>query len=231
MERQLAELGLEAEFIPAVDGRHFSDEQRTLYDEARAKKRNGAPLAPGELGAALSHRSIYERMVREGIERALVLEDDVRLDPRIAGLLRDEPLLASARWSWLQLDYPEVGRPFLRAWLRSSAIEMRRRPLFALYALLKFPYIALLSLYEGARDSRVRRSAPRIVRFARPLYFASCYIVTGEGAKRLLELATPVVFPADRLPNQARRTPGFRMRAIAPAMARQERVLFGSDIG
>lgn len=229
IERQLKNLGLEAEFISATDGRNLTLAEAQLYDESLSRKYNGKPLAPGELGCAISHRSIYERMDRDGISRALVLEDDISLSRGLASLLANDALLASGPWSWLQIDYPEVGMAFFTRWIRSSFIEIRRKPLFAIYAFAKLPYMIALCAYERAREAFAL--TPRIVRFARPLYFAGCYIITLEGARILLALSPSVVYPADRLPNQARKISRFRMRAIVPRLVRQERDKFPSDIG
>lgn len=230
MEQQLQKLGLEAEFIHAVDGAHLSEEEQALYDEPTAVAFNGRPFALGEIGCTLSHRVIYERMVREKIPQALILEDDVSLSEDVSRIIADKEFLASTQWSWLQINYVKPGWPFFSGWLRSSGIEIRRKPLFLFYALLKLPVIAALSLYEGIREALTPRERPRIVHFPRPLYLAGCYILTLEGAEMLLPIATPLRYTSDRLPNEARKNPAFRMRAVAPLLVRQERDMFYSDL-
>lgn len=230
MEAQLRELGLEAEFVEAIDGYDLPASLSALYDEALAVRRNGKALAPGELGCALSHRAVYERMINEDIPLALVLEDDVALSRYLVAALSDARLCSSTDWDWLQIDYVAPGLPFLRGWLASSWIEIQRRPAFAIYAALKLPVILALALGEWIRDALTRPERPRVAGFARPLYLASCYVITRAGAQTLLALNTPVVYPADRLPNQARLTGGFCMRALVPLLTKQERNRFVSDI-
>jgi len=77
----LDELGLTFRLIDAVDGR--------ALDPAftRAKVAPGVTIHAGAVGRYLSHIQIYQAMVDEGIEAALVLEDDARLSPRAVPML------------------------------------------------------------------------------------------------------------------------------------------------
>ncbi len=95
----LDRLGLRAEFVTAVDGRQLSEAERALYDRRRALRTYGVEMMPSEIGCYLSHHRLYERMVRDGIEAALILEDDVRIEPTLPAVVRD--LLASPFTAWL----------------------------------------------------------------------------------------------------------------------------------
>jgi glycosyl transferase family 25 len=71
--------GIPFEFLFGVDGRKLSQEEiDTFYDSKKARKYDGE-LSRGEIGCSLSHKLVYERMIKNKIERALVLEDDVNL--------------------------------------------------------------------------------------------------------------------------------------------------------
>lgn len=74
IESQLNALKLEHEFIEAVNGRLLSPDELTNSTE-----RINYAFLPGEVGCALSHQKIYKKMIDEGIESALILEDDVVL--------------------------------------------------------------------------------------------------------------------------------------------------------
>jgi GR25 family glycosyltransferase involved in LPS biosynthesis len=83
----------------------------------------------------------------------------------------------------------------------------------------------MAAIFFGAYE-RVQQCIPRIrpVRFFRPLYLAGGYVVTLEGAKKLLELSSPYLqYPADRLPNQARIQKNLQFFAIAPLLVRQNK--------
>lgn len=72
------EVGLNLTFIEAVNGRALSTEEtNTIYDSAKRQRNFGRDMTGGELGCLLSHRNIYDKMIAENIERAIILEDDV----------------------------------------------------------------------------------------------------------------------------------------------------------
>lgn len=88
MERQFEALGLDVERVEGVDGRAMPEAAR---EKAVSRFRwwcaNGYRARAGEIGCALSHQSIYRRMVDEGISCACILEDDVTLDSRFLEML------------------------------------------------------------------------------------------------------------------------------------------------
>ncbi len=77
MEVQLQALGMAYEIFPAVDGIQLSDDQLAKYSEVEAIKTLGRPLVKTQIGCALSHLNIYEKIVAEGISECVVLEDDI----------------------------------------------------------------------------------------------------------------------------------------------------------
>jgi glycosyl transferase family 25 len=78
----LHELGLPFELIEAVDGRNLTPEDlAAVYGAERAITCIRRELAPGEVGCCLSHLKLYRRMVDENIDEALILEDDVMIQP------------------------------------------------------------------------------------------------------------------------------------------------------
>ena len=80
VERHLHGLGLEFEVIDAVDA-------RTLSPDALGTIAGSEKIPIGQVACALSHLSVYERVVSRRIPMASVLEDDGRLLPAI-GLVR-----------------------------------------------------------------------------------------------------------------------------------------------
>jgi glycosyl transferase family 25 len=102
MQAQLAAAGIEAEFTPAVDGRSLSQADRAGYDRARALRVYGVDMTPNEIGCYLSHYRLYQRMVEQGIEAALILEDDVAVDPGLRGIVA--ALMAQPDWLVVRLE-------------------------------------------------------------------------------------------------------------------------------
>ncbi|MEZ5815292.1 MAG: glycosyltransferase family 25 protein [Alphaproteobacteria bacterium] len=75
----LKERGFEFEFFDAVDGRQMDVLKHPDYDATKRRAAHGRDLKPGELGCLLSHRNIYEEIVKRNLDIALILEDDARL--------------------------------------------------------------------------------------------------------------------------------------------------------
>jgi len=80
MTKQLGEAGVAFERFPAVDGRALSEEElRQLGAPLLQRLFMGRKLLSGEIGCALSHMRIWEKIIKEGDELACILEDDVTL--------------------------------------------------------------------------------------------------------------------------------------------------------
>lgn len=88
MTELLAGLGMQAEFVPAVDGRLLSPAERNAHDPARARRIYGVDMLDSEIGCFLSHYRLYRRMQSENIETALILEDDIAVDPSLPAIVQ-----------------------------------------------------------------------------------------------------------------------------------------------
>ena len=208
------------------------------YDSARAVKATGHALIPGEIGCALSHLGVYKTIVAEGLPYSLVFEDDVAIPNNfkeiVESMVITQPLTS---FEYLLFDYVPVGLPYIRQWFLSvrRTIQLHSRTswfaavLAMLYAGVKVWYIVPLALYEGWRDT-AKKTKPGPVRFYRPVYFAGAYLITLEGAKKLVSLAEPVIYTADQLPNRARILRGLRFFCYAPLCVSQLKQTYGSSI-
>ncbi|MCY4419556.1 MAG: glycosyltransferase family 25 protein [Cytophagales bacterium] len=82
MDEQLRLAGItNYSYVEAVDGQKLGKADLSLHCSPDAK------LSLGELGCYLSHRQIWEQMDRDGVEMALILEDDVILSADIVPVL------------------------------------------------------------------------------------------------------------------------------------------------
>lgn len=104
MERLVAQLGLTVEFVPAVDGRSLTADQRARYDVDRSRSIYGCDMTDAEIGCYLSHFSLYEKMVAERIDVAVVLEDDIDCDDDLADLIRDLAAQPEPNWTLVRLQ-------------------------------------------------------------------------------------------------------------------------------
>lgn len=85
---QLEHLGLPFTRIPAVVGNELSEiEQNQLYDKDRFIIEYKKPVTLGEIGCAMSHRLIWQKMLDENLEYALILEDDIEISAELIDFL------------------------------------------------------------------------------------------------------------------------------------------------
>lgn len=81
MRAQLAAQKIDAfDFFPAVDGRSFDVPSHPAYNALLRRLFFGRDLKGGELGVTLSHKAIYQKMLDEDIDLALIFEDDATLE-------------------------------------------------------------------------------------------------------------------------------------------------------
>jgi glycosyl transferase family 25 len=230
MHKQLTELDISYERQPAIYG--------NSYIHSGGELNKNSNLLPNELGCALSHAEVYKKIVAGNIPYALVFEDDVALPQNFKKIILqmvDEQ--KKSGFEYLLFDYIPVGKPFIKHWLQSAYAHIKSRfqttivgAFFAIvYAVIKSFYIIPLSLFEGWREKYMNHK-PGPVRFFRPIYFAGAYLVTLEGAKKLLSLAQPVIYTADQLPNKARVMKRLRFFVFSPLVVYQKRKTFGSSI-
>lgn len=87
MDRQLRELGLEFEFVEAIEGQAMSREEQAELCDLSALESHPDWLTPGAVGCALSHRLAWSRIANEGLKSALVMEDDLLLPDQLPAIL------------------------------------------------------------------------------------------------------------------------------------------------
>lgn len=106
IEAQLSRIGLPARRLPAVDGQALPQEVAGYFAHIAQKR---APLlVPGAIGCYASHLTAYQQIVAEGVETALVLEDDAILDDDLAEAIQDT--LAALPTGWDMVHIGQVSR-------------------------------------------------------------------------------------------------------------------------
>jgi len=103
-----AALPIESEILPAVDGAALDPEAaKAAYVRERFKPRYPFALGPNEIGAFLSHRAAWARIVAEGLDFAVVFEDDAAVDPALFAAILD--LVRAERNAWDYALMPAAG--------------------------------------------------------------------------------------------------------------------------
>jgi glycosyl transferase family 25 len=102
---ELKKTSLDYEIITAVDGRDLDLSDPAIVDSSFPIK---GELAYGTIGAAMSHLRVYQRILADGLDVALVLEDDIML-PADLGELAEVVAgqLAGAEVALLSYDSPD----------------------------------------------------------------------------------------------------------------------------
>ena len=98
IRRHLDATGASYEIINAVDGRALDLTQ--LADRLNPEKyriKYGRKFTPGEIGCYLSHYNLWQRIVEQGIDCAVILEDDTVLDEDFFEVVSSLPGL---EWQW-----------------------------------------------------------------------------------------------------------------------------------
>ncbi len=116
----LAQAGIEFEVFPAVDGRKLASangvcrlaDGTPIYDPDHSIKLGYRPMSPAEIGCYLSHLEIWKKVVEQNVGWALVLEDDLNIDPRISSIIKHLPDVEKG-WDYIKLS--ALGKvPFIK---------------------------------------------------------------------------------------------------------------------
>jgi glycosyl transferase family 25 len=102
MEQRFGEIGLQFEFSDAVDGAGIDLVEVSNYDRDACRRRYGYDLSPSELGCYLSHYGMFQRIVKEHLPAAVIMEDDVELNGDVPGVI-DAISKLSPDWDLIRL--------------------------------------------------------------------------------------------------------------------------------
>ncbi len=112
MSRYLQRLGIKPILFPAIDGLQLTFDQlveKGLYSEKVAREAFDRPLRLGEIACTLSHIEVSQAIVEQGIECAMVLEDDVTFTPGAIQNLKQLLKQLPEDWDLIQLFYRTDG--------------------------------------------------------------------------------------------------------------------------
>lgn len=76
-------LPLRTHVLAAVDGQQMSETQSRSYCQKLLRPYYPFELRPSEVATFHSHRACWRRIIDEGLDAALILEDDLDLDPEV----------------------------------------------------------------------------------------------------------------------------------------------------
>ena len=124
-ERLCAAAPLQAEIIQAVDGAALADEELArVYQRQIHAPRFYFKLNRAEIGAFLSHRAAWRRIVDDGLDFGVVFEDDADIDP--AHFARTFAFAKAARSRWDYVLAPAMNREMLNREIAGGRLASER---------------------------------------------------------------------------------------------------------
>jgi len=151
---ELKNIGIAYEIVAAVDGQDLDLNDTAAIDPAFLEIEYSA----GAAGCALSHLSVYAKIIADGLDKALVLEDDVILPGDLASLAEAvAEQLTGAEIALLNFDSPEP--------VRMSSEDTTDLPPARLLALP----IDISQLRSAAAYVITREACERMVKYAMPI--------------------------------------------------------------
>lgn len=162
--------------------------QDGIYDEAQTKQlqRQGKILNLGELACSLSHRMVYEEMIKNNWNKVLILEDDVLPQYKSLDFLADTLQELPANWELVYLGY--LKNENVTTALKAKQVLYKIQ---SVLGLLKWSYKMVSNMLPEKYSAHLKKAG-----------FHDCthaYAISLSGAKKLLAAQTPVVYRADDL--------------------------------
>lgn len=193
VKNQLDNQNIDFERFVAVDGSKMTLETQTLVDVKRFIIEQKKEPVIGEVGCAMSHRAIWQKMVDENLEYALILEDDITLSSDLSKLLKAESFYK--QFDFLNLSSSEPYHPDLNVLNQLVQQDIIQRKdahrCKALWSKLEWRNQWRIFAIHALNDKVIACEcdpAPAL---------ASGYILSKKGAFHLLEASQPLHFPID----------------------------------
>jgi len=180
--------GLNYELFYGADKNDLSIEElkdKNIYNEGLAVKhhRYNKPMNAGQIGCALSHTMIYKRIINDGYNKVLILEDDVQPIHESLQFFIDITEELPDDWELLYFDYfkNEKPKPLKKLWYHLQRMAGG----------LKWDHTIINNLYPKNLGQHISCAGFHD--------YTDAYGITLSGAKKLLHLQTPVSYVADNL--------------------------------
>lgn len=190
IEQNLQQLGLEYELVPAVHGKRLTPEEQALVKTedsvilelaAGKKVKLMDKLYPGEIGCALSHLKVYQKIIDSGDECACILEDDCNLSPYFIEAINN---LDKITTPWDIVNF--TVHTGIKTWRWAHKYHFGSDP-----ESFKKQYYQRVGLFHPVLDA--------VFNARRFLGATACYVITAGACKHLVEIGYPVRMSADML--------------------------------
>ena len=162
--------------------------QTGIYNEEKTKQlqRQGKPLNLGELACSLSHRMVYEEMIKHNWQKILILEDDVL--PLIDNFSLLPNTLNELPDDWELVYFGYLKHENVTAQLKAKQFFYKIK---SKLGLIKWTSKMISNLLPKPYSTHLKKAG-----------FHDCthaYAITLPAAKKLLAAQTPIIYRADDL--------------------------------
>ena len=162
--------------------------EKNIYSEVLAKQhhRYTKTMMPGEIACALSHRMIYEDMLKNNYSRILILEDDALPDPkvleRIPVILSEIPSNCELlMWGWGKNE----GEDF------TTSLKKYRYHIQHALGFLKWDHTIITNFFAKPFSAHLKKAGFHD--------YAHAYGITKTAAEKFIQMQTPIQYIADNL--------------------------------
>jgi glycosyl transferase family 25 len=163
--------------------------QHKDYDEALALKQHpmSKKMRTGEIGCSLSHRMVYQDVLKNHYQRVLILEDDVVIDKKNISLFETIAAELPSDWQLWYLGFAKNETPPANATVKKLFYHL----CYSLGLKSKLNHTVINNLYPVRYSAHLQKAG-----------FHDCthaYAISNEAAKILLKQQSPVQYTADNL--------------------------------
>ncbi|MCZ2223291.1 MAG: glycosyltransferase family 25 protein [Chitinophagales bacterium] len=162
--------------------------KNNIYNEELAIKnhRYAKPIKGGMLACGLGHRMIYEDVIKNSYERVLIFEDDIYVNQfsieNFSKALQEFP----SDGDLLYFDYNKNEKKPFWGFLKQAIYHIQHN-----LGLLNLSHKAITNLYAKKYSENLLIAGYHD--------YADAYVITLSGAKKLLQLQTPLQWFPDHL--------------------------------
>lgn len=162
--------------------------QQHIYNEktAIAMQRYHRKMTLGEIACSLGHRAIYEDALQNGYTKILVLEDDVIINENALHLFKKIASELPPYWDILYLDYFKNEDNTIANFLKKQWYHLQK-----VVVGLNLSHKTISNLFAKKYSTHLKTAGYHD--------YASAYALSANAIKKLIDLQTPIVFPADHV--------------------------------
>ena len=182
IQRQLDSLGLEYQWIEAVDAYDFTN---TDLEGVNPNSKN----QPAAMGCLLSHVKFYDQVIKNNHEIACVLEDDCELFPTFPKVLNYEKLQKENWEILLLLHFSVLGRNLLKQYKKLCLSSSEKQAFLPEYGAYILGAIPKKPLKKYMKDYYIAEMAKPYESHTMQPLGTGAYLVRLSAAKKLREIA------------------------------------------